>query len=132
MGRSLKALLSDKDGGAFKLASNELIKAVGAYEEYVKNSGIDESVIEAYLTAAKVAMVEEEDHKYGIKVTKRGKELIEQYVVNLTGGTIWDLEKYAQKNGSEYELIDKYYGLLKLESYEWFESCIRHMDQKRP
>lgn len=132
MGRSLKALLSDEDGGVFLLASKELVSSVKGYEQYILDNGIDEQVIQAYLSAAQVAILEEKDSDYGLEITDRGKELIQDLVKELSGGTVWDLEKFAQQKGMVYELIDQYYELLKLESFDRFESFLFYMERKRP
>lgn len=113
------------------MASKELISTVNSYENYIESHGADESAINAYCLAAQTAF-SENDTKYALKVSARAKELIERLVEQLTGGSIWDLEKYAQDNDTEYDLINKYYELLKLESYDRFESFIYYMERKRP
>lgn len=110
----------------------ELQNRVQEYENYISAKGIDEQVIDAYLSACQVAFETEKNVEYGLKLTERAKQLIETLVVNLTNGTIWDLEKYCQDNNVEYDLVNKYYELLKLESYDRFESFIYCMERNRP
>ena len=110
--------------------SRELQKVILNYENYIRRKGIDESVIAAYTLAAQTAFAEE-DKPYALKTSARGKELIEQFVQCKTSGTIWELERYAQKNDIEYDLVNKYYELLKLESCECFESFIFYMEKNR-
>lgn len=112
--------------------SVELQKAIQNYENYISAHGIDEQVIDAMLEASRVAILTEKDTKYGLKVSARAKELIEQFVMKLTGADIWELEKYAQDNNKQYDLINKYYDVLKLETYDRFESFIYSMERKRP
>lgn len=112
--------------------SVELRDKVQEYENYISTNGIDESAVEAYMAAAKTAFHTENDVEYGLELSARAKKLIETLVDNLTGGSIWDLEKYSQDNNVEYDLINKYYELLELESYERFESFIYCMERKRP
>lgn len=112
--------------------SVELKEKVQEYENYILANGVDERVIEAYIAASKVAYQAENDSKYGLELSKRAKELIETLVVDLTGGSIWDLEKYSQDNNVEYDLINQYYELLKMESFYRFESFIYCMERKRP
>lgn len=112
--------------------SLELQDRVQEYENYISAKGIDEQVIDAYLSACQVAFETEKNVEYGLKLTERAKQLIETLVVNLTNGTIWDLEHYCQDNNVEYDLVNKYYELLKLESYDRFESFIYCMERKRP
>ena len=113
------------------MASSSLISTINGYENYIQECGIDETVISAYAEACSVAMNGEKDIEYGLQLTKRSKELIERYCMEQTGGTIWDLEKYAQDNSREYKLIDQYYEILKLESFWNFESFIYYMEKKR-
>lgn len=113
------------------MASEQLITAVKEYENYILANGIDEDAIDAFLTAAQVAILTEKDKDLGLKISKKTKKLIEILIKKLTGGTIWELERYAQDNGEEYELLDKYYELLKLESYDLFESFLYYMERNR-
>lgn len=113
------------------MASSSLISTINGYENYIQECGIDEAVISAYAEACSVAINNEKDIEYALRLTKRSKELIERYCLEQTGGTIWDLEKYAQDNSREYKLIDQYYEILKLESFWNFESFIYYMEKKR-
>ena len=91
------------------MASNYLMQAVKEYENFIQVHGIDEFVIDAYLEACKVAINGEKDIEYGLRLTDRSKGIIERFCMDKTGGTIWDLEKYAFDNKTRYDLIDKYY-----------------------
>lgn len=113
------------------MASKELINTVNQYDNFIKTHLVDESVISAYVEACKVAINGEKDIDYGLQLTNRSKGIIEQFCMKQTGGTIWDLEKYAQDHNTPYDLIDKYYELLKLESYYNFESFMYYMERKR-
>lgn len=113
------------------MASKELINTVNQYDNFIKTHLVDESVISAYVEACKVAINGEKDIEYGLQLTKISKGIIEQFCIKQTGGTIWDLEKYAQEHNTPYDLIDKYYELLKLESYYNFESFMYYMERKR-
>lgn len=114
------------------MASREIQKAIQSYENYITKSGIDESVIDAMIEACKVAYQTEKDIPYALKVSARTKEIIEQFVMKLTGTDIWGLEKYSQESNQQYDLINKYYDILKMESYYMFESFIYCMERKRP
>ena len=114
------------------MASQEIQKAIQSYENYISENGIDESVIDAMMEACKVAYQTEKDIPYALKVSARTKEIIEQFVMKLTGTDIWGLEKYSQESNQQYDLINKYYDILKMESYYMFESFIYCMERKRP
>lgn len=112
--------------------SLELQNAVKSYENYIQVNGIDEQVINAYVEASTVAIKTEKDISYGLKITKRAKEIIEQFCIKNAGGTIWDLEKYAFANKTKYELIDKFYDVLLLEAQnKVVDSYFRYIEKNR-
>lgn len=114
------------------MASFELISAVQDYEEYIKTNGIDERVIDAYCEAVKTAVVNEKDIEYGLKISKRCKEIIETFCVTTSGGTIWDLEKYSFKEKVSYEIIEKFYSILLIEAQnKVVDSFFRYIEHKR-
>lgn len=111
--------------------SKELIEAIESYENYISANGITEEAISAYVLAAETAINKEKDKKYGFKVTARAKELIESFVLKATGGTIWDLESYCNKNKVSYGILDQYYSVLKLESNDLFDSYLLYLEKNR-
>ena len=118
--------------GAFLLASDYLIKTIQGYDNYIEQKGIDESVMNAYIEACKVAINGEKDIPYGLQLTKRSKGIIERFCIERTGGTIWDLEKYAFNNKTNYDLIDKFYEPVLLEAQNMVvDSYFRYLEKKR-
>lgn len=113
------------------MASQSLKDKIQGYENYILENGVDEDVINAYVMAATTSILTEKDKKFGLQLTEKAKELINQLVYNLTGGDIWALEKYAQDFDLEYSLVDTFYEVLKLESYDKLESFIFYMEKKR-
>lgn len=114
------------------MASQSLISTVNSYENYIKRNGIDEQVINAYVDACSVAINGEKDIEYGLQLTKRAKELIEDFCTAKTGGTIWDLEKYAFDHKITYELINKKYEVLLLEAQNKIvDSYFQYIEKKR-
>ena len=114
------------------MASKNLKQTIQGYENYIQSHGIDETVIEAYVEACSVAINNEKDIEYGLQLTKRSKELIERYCMAQTGGTIWDLEKYAFANKTSYDLIDKFHSVLLLEAQnKVVDSFFRYIEHKR-
>lgn len=112
--------------------SLELQNAVKNYENYIQVHGIDEQVIDAYVDASTVAIKTEKDIPYGLQITKRAKEIIEQFCIKNAGGTIWDLEKYAFANKTKYELIDKFYDVILLEAQnKVVDSYFRYIEKNR-
>lgn len=111
--------------------SLELQNAVKNYENYIQANGIDEQVINAYVDASTVAIKTEKDIPYGLQITKRAKEIIEQFCVKNSGGTIFDLEEYAFEHEQSYELINKYYEVLLLEAPHLFHSYLLYLEKNR-
>lgn len=114
------------------MASKQLINAVNGYENYIKKNGIDEQVINAYVDACSVAINGEKDVEYGLQLTERAKDIIERFCKDKTGGTIWDLEKYAFDHKTAYDLINKKYEILLLEAQNKIvDSYFQYIEKKR-
>lgn len=115
----------------FSMASQSLINTIQGYENYIVENGVDENVINAYVMAAGTALLTEKDKEYGLQITKRVKDLIEQLVLTLTNGTIWDLDSYCNKNKVSYDILDEYYKVLKLEAPYLFHSYLLYLEKDR-
>lgn len=113
------------------MASEYLKQTIQGYENYIKQSGIDDKVIGAYIDASKTAYLNEKDTEYGLKISKRSKELIEQYVLSLAKMSIWDLDSLANQTKKNYQILDKYYDLLKLEAPYLFHSYLLYLEKNR-
>lgn len=112
------------------MISRELQGAIQGYENYILARGIDEQVIDAYVMACGTAY--REDVEFGKKVSARAKEIIEQFIKNLTGGDSWELEKYSFANKVQYAIIDKLYEVLLLEAQNKnVDSGFRYLEKKR-
>ena len=115
------------------MASKQLINAVNGYENYIKKKGVDEQVIDALLKACNVAIRTEKDVDYGLTITERTKALINEFTQKNAGGSIWELERYAQDHDIKggYKLVNQFYEVLRLESFYRFDSFIYFMERKR-
>lgn len=112
------------------LISRELQGAIQGYENYILANGIDEQVIDAYVMACGTSY--REDVEFGKKVSARAKDIIEQFIKNLTGGDSWELEKYSFANKVQYAIIDKLYEVLLLEAQNKnVDSGFRYLEKKR-
>ena len=58
-------------------------KTIQEYENYIARRGIDRSVVDAYIIASKIMLVDRNDREFGLKVSNRCKEIIEQYVIKI-------------------------------------------------
>jgi hypothetical protein len=114
------------------LASSSLISAVSQYEKYIESNGVNESVVNAYIEAAQVALQTEKDIEYGLKISARAKQLAEKFIFDSTGGTAWNLEKFAFKNKVQYDILDKYYSVLLAEAQNKIvDSGFMYLEKKR-
>ncbi len=113
------------------MASEYLKKTIQGYENYITQSGIDDTVIDAYIEASRTAYLNEKDIEYGLVLSKRAKELIEHYVLNLAKMTIWDLDSLSNRSKKTYQILDKYYDLLKLEAPYLFHSYLLYLEKNR-
>lgn len=114
------------------MSSQYLQNKVSEYENYIARKGIDESVIDAMSMAAEVAILQEKDVKYGLTVSAKAKELLNQFVLKQTGGTMWDLEKFSFQHKTWYEILDKFYSVLLLEAKNRVvDSYLLYLEKKR-
>ena len=114
------------------MASEDLRNRIDGYEKYISIYGINGEVIDAYVMATDTAYVIDKDREYGLTVSTRCKSIIEQYVYDKTGGTMWDLEKYCFQTGYTADILDKYYGVLLLEAQNMvLDSYFRYLERKR-
>lgn len=114
------------------MINQELVDVVQGYERYIEENGVDDTVIDAYIEAATTALIREQKRRYGLTLTARCKELLEQRVKQLTGGTMWDLEKYCFANKTNYEILEKYYSVLLMEAQNRvLDSYFQYLEKKR-
>lgn len=114
------------------MASENLQKAIQSYENYIFQNGIDESVVNAYCEAVRVAY-SEKDIAYALHVSKCAKNVIESFVeVSTNGMSVWDLEKYCFANDTRFDIIDKFYEVLLPEAQnKKVDSFFRYIEKKR-
>ena len=107
-------------------------RTIQEYENYIDRHGIDRNVIDAYVRASEVMLVGKKDREFGLKVSARAKEIIEQYIYSTTGATSWELEKYAFDNKTWYDILDDLYRVLLLEAQNMVvDSGFRYLEKKR-
>jgi phage terminase large subunit-like protein len=107
-------------------------RTIQEYEGYILSNGIDRNVIDAYVRASEVMLIGKKDREFGLKVSARAKEIIEQYICSTTGATSWELEKYAFDNKTWYDILDDLYRVLLLEAQNMVvDSGFRYLEKKR-
>ena len=113
------------------MASKQLISYVDSVFDAIKTSGAKTEYLNALLQACQVAIETEKDSTYGLCITKNTKRIIEQIIETQTGVDIWKFERHCQQNDLEFDVLDKYYELLKMESEYLLESFILYMEKDR-
>lgn len=114
------------------MASEYLIKTINGYEDYIRRRGIDLEVLNAYKLASQTALDDKKDKAYGLKVSGRAKNLYERFILDSTGGTSWELEKYAFENKTYFQLLDDLYEIILLEAQnKQVDSYFRYLERKR-
>ena len=112
--------------------SVELQRAVNDYENFISAHGISEDVINAYVQATKVALQTEKDREYGLKVSNRAKQIVDQFIFDKTGGTPWDLEKFSFEHKTYYDILNTYYDILLCEAQnQVFDSYLLYLERNR-
>ena len=112
--------------------SIELQKAIQSYENFISAHGISEDVINAYVQATKVALQTEKDREYGLKVSNRAKQIVNRFIFDKTGGTPWDLEKFAFEHKTYYDILNTYYDILLCEAQnQVFDSYLLYLERNR-
>ncbi len=114
------------------MASKYLMDTVQSYEDYISARGVDEPIIDAYIEAVNCAYLVEKDVKYGLEISEKLKMHIENFVKQISGKTIWEVEKYSFENKIQFEMVNKFYGILKLEAQnKVVDSGFRYLERKR-
>lgn len=112
--------------------SVELQRAVNDYENFISAHGISEDLINAYVQATKVALQTEKDREYGLKVSNRAKQIVNQFIFDKTGGTPWDLEKFSFEHKTYYDILNTYYDILLCEAQnQVFDSYLLYLERNR-
>ena len=125
------------------MASQKLIERVNSYDKYVLQDGSDkksvrkhafeEQTMLAYTQAVRVALETEKDIEYGLKLSRRVKNLLNDYALAkgfYTGG-IFQLEQYFKDRDEECTPVNYYYEILYLESHYLFDSYLLYLEKNR-
>lgn len=113
------------------MASKYLIDTVNGYDKYIKKHGVDESSLAAYVAAIEATYKSEKDVKYGVEIANRAKQYVFDLIKNQTGGTFAQLEDYAQLHKEEYEILNTYYKILRLEARDVLDSYMLYVEKDR-
>ena len=112
------------------MRSVELQENINNCENYIKVRGIDEKIVDAYITVAKMAVIEQDDKM--LHVTSRAKWVLEKFVFDTTGLTMWEIEKKYFSQDVQVEVLETWYEILKMEAQnKHVDSYFRYIERKR-
>lgn len=117
---------------SFSMASQELLDKIQIAENLIATQGNSEQIADALYQYGKYIIEVEKDREIGLKTLSRAKECYEQIVFSLTGGTMWDLEKYCFANKVSYKILEDYYRILLVEAQNMvLDSYFRYLEKNR-
>lgn len=124
------------------MASAKLIEKVKSYDRYILQDGTDKHAVRkhafeeqtmlAYTQACRVALETEKDIEYGLKLSRRVKNMLNDYAVSkgyVRG--IFQLEDYFKERNEECTPVKYYYEILWLESHYLFDSYLLYLEKNR-
>ena len=106
-------------------------EAVKGYETYIENHGIDEQVANAYKIVACDVLENRKIRKDGLEISKRAKEINDEFIHKVTQADFWALEDYAKANNTTFPAIEIGYELWRAEAPYLFESYCFYMEKNR-
>lgn len=127
------------------MASEKLIEKVKSYDRYLMQDGLDkkalrkrafeEQTMQAYTMACHAAIETEKDLEYGLALSKRVKNMLNDYAISkgYNFGGIFQLEQYYKKKFPD-ELpspVKYYYEILEIESPYLFDSYLLYLEKNR-
>lgn len=123
------------------MASKTLIDAVREYDKYLLKDGSDkralrkraseEQVMNAYTAACRVALETEKDTDYGLKLSKRVKNMLNDFAVSKGYKDIFHLERMYKDKDELPSAVKYYYDILLLESHYLFDSYMLYLEKDR-
>lgn len=112
------------------MGSVELQENINSCENYIKVRGIDQKIVDAYFTVAKMAVIEQDDKM--LHVTSRAKWVLEKFVHDTTGLTMWEIEKKYFSQDVQVEILETWYEIIKMEAQnKHVDSYFRYIERKR-
>ncbi len=107
-------------------------RAVEDYEKYIEIHGIDDQVMNAYKIVACDVLENKKIREDGLKISKRAKEITNEFIKSQTGGgDFWALDEYAKANNTAFPATEIGYEILRAESPYLFESYMFYMEKNR-
>lgn len=109
----------------------EIKKQYDIVENLISQNGATMQHIEIIYGLADISINEKENKEYGLKLSARAKELLEKLIFDKVGVDVWKLDEYCNANKVQVEELDLYWKIIKLETYDNFESFVLYMEKNR-
>ena len=109
----------------------EVKKQYQLVENLISQNGATMQHIEIIYGLADISINQKNDVKYGLKLSARAKELLEKLIFDKVGVDVWKLDEYCKANKVQVEELDLYWKIIKLETYDNFESFVLYMEKNR-
>ena len=109
----------------------EVKKQYQLVENLISQNGATMQHIEIIYGLADISINQKNDVKYGLKLSARAKELLEKLIFDKVGADVWKLDEYCEANKVQVEELDLYWKIIKLETYDNFESFVLYMEKNR-
>lgn len=120
------------------MASQELVDKVKGFDRQLltdqKNGGSlarEESTLQIYTHCVITALHVENDPEYGLKLSKRVKNMINAWAKTFGYSDIFAIEKRAKEVGSKVNPVEFYYQVLYCESHYLFDSYLLYLEKNR-
>ena len=115
------------------MASKELVKTVTEYDLWMSSHAVEEAPVKAYCEAVKSAFYIDRDIEFALKTSRKCKYYIERLIRRATNGmTFKMLEEWSQEHKQPIELINLYYGILRMEAKYLVDSYKLYIEKNRP
>lgn len=123
------------------MASQKLIDTVRTYDKYLLKDGSDkkairrrafeEQTMNAYTAACKVAIETEKDLDYGLKLSKRVKNMLNEFATSKGYEDIFHLERWYKGKDELPSPVKYYYEILYYESHYLLDSYMLFLERNR-
>ena len=123
------------------MASKKLIDAVRGYDQYVLKDGgskfamhkraFEEQTMNAYTKACHVAIDTDKDLDYGFKLSKRVKNMLNEFATSKGYKDIFHLERVYKDKDEMPSAVSYYYEILYLEAPYLFDSYMLYLEKNR-
>lgn len=117
------------------MATSELIGKVTNAEKLIEQNGAKIEYADALKAYGEYILLKEKDHEYALHTFSVAKKCYENYVLENSPKDnpygFWDLEAFYAHSDEQHPIVNSYYEILKMESFDNFESFMFYMERKR-